>query len=327
MSTASLPSAPFAPDASLQHFAEMPVDFVRLRASTLAATGDPADNWFALMLWGAAWHQMPAGSLPDDDAALAYLAGLGRDIRAWKKHRAGALRGWVKHDDGRLYHPVVTEKVGAALDTSRKAKAAIRARWDKQNSSQGDQEPENKGNGSNGRNTGAGGGVLPGSDRNGSDLNGRDSGGARAPATPKKRPSKPSTRLPEDWTLPSEWRADTLKDHPLIDPDFEAKKFKNYWLGANKNATSPNWRAKWATWLGNAKPTPGYTPPRERTLLDGEAQPVWSTQEQQDLARCRAWQKSGFWNENQNGPPPDDPQTRVSSAVRKFLKIPTKETT
>ena len=63
-----------------------------------------------MLLWCASWHQLPAASLPDDDRVLANLAGYGRVVKEWQRVREGALRGWVKCDDGRLYHPVVAEK-------------------------------------------------------------------------------------------------------------------------------------------------------------------------------------------------------------------------
>src|SRR5262249_23249587 len=68
----------------------------------------------------ASWHQVPAASLPDDDRVLAQLAGYGRVIREWQKVRDGALRGWVKCSDGRLYHPVVAEKALAAWASRQK---------------------------------------------------------------------------------------------------------------------------------------------------------------------------------------------------------------
>ena len=45
---------------------------------------------------------------------LSQLAGYGRAIREWKGVRAGALHGFVKCEDGRLYHPVVAEKAKKA---------------------------------------------------------------------------------------------------------------------------------------------------------------------------------------------------------------------
>lgn len=106
------PMTPAAAD--LQDFAFMPLHVARLRDSDLAGEGDPAGCWYAVLLWCAAWHQLPAGSLPDNDAVLARLCGLGRDLRSFRKHRSDALRGFVRCSDGRLYHPVVAEQVIAA---------------------------------------------------------------------------------------------------------------------------------------------------------------------------------------------------------------------
>ncbi|SDV49222.1 DUF1376 domain-containing protein [Chitinasiproducens palmae] len=98
------------PDCDLRDFAFMPLDVVRLRDSDLSIHANGEEFRAAVLLWCASWHQMPAASLPDDDATLSSLAGYGRVQKEWKKVRAGALRGWVKCSDGRLYHPVVAEK-------------------------------------------------------------------------------------------------------------------------------------------------------------------------------------------------------------------------
>lgn len=99
------------PDADLQDFAFMPLHVARLRDSDLAAEEAPEACWYAVLLWSASWHQLPAGSLPDNDTVLMRLCGLGRDQRTWRKFRDGALRGFVICADGRLYHPVVAEQV------------------------------------------------------------------------------------------------------------------------------------------------------------------------------------------------------------------------
>lgn len=101
-------------DCNLRDFLFMPLDVARLRDSkgVTILTGD--EFRCSVLLWCAAWHQVPAASLPDDDIELAQIAGFGRVIRAWKKVREGALRGWVKCSDGRLYHPVVAEKANEA---------------------------------------------------------------------------------------------------------------------------------------------------------------------------------------------------------------------
>jgi len=109
-----LPSAPLTPpDCDLRDFKFLPLDVVRLRDSELASNETPEACWAAVLLWCASWHQVPAGSMPDDEmwiATQARYAIRGKIDKAWKGVRSGALRGWIKCSDGRLYHPVVAEK-------------------------------------------------------------------------------------------------------------------------------------------------------------------------------------------------------------------------
>jgi hypothetical protein len=97
-------------ECDLQDFPFMPLHVARLRDSDLAAEEEPEACWYAVLLWSAAWHQLPAASLPNNDTVLMRLCGLGRDTKTFKKYRAGALRGFVACSDGRLYHPVVAEQ-------------------------------------------------------------------------------------------------------------------------------------------------------------------------------------------------------------------------
>lgn len=109
--TDSLPAPPVPDDLDLRDCQWMPLDVVRLRDSDLAMVPDAEVFRVSVLSWCVSWHQTPAASLPDDDAALARLHGFGRDLKGWRKVRAaGGLRGWIKHSDGRLYHPVVAAK-------------------------------------------------------------------------------------------------------------------------------------------------------------------------------------------------------------------------
>jgi len=101
-------------DSDLRDFRFMPLDVVRLAQSDLVAFEEPAAVVAAILLWGAAWHGVPAGSLSNDDRALARAAGFGRGVSDWLLVKEGALRGFVECSDGRLYHPVVAEKVREA---------------------------------------------------------------------------------------------------------------------------------------------------------------------------------------------------------------------
>lgn len=121
--TEPLPAPPLPATVDLREFSYMPLDVARLRDSDLAALETAEAFRAAVLLWAAAWHQIPAGSLPDDDRILAKLAGFGRVLAEWRKVKDGAMRGFVKCSDGRLYHQVVAEK---ALDAWR---SRLEHRW------------------------------------------------------------------------------------------------------------------------------------------------------------------------------------------------------
>lgn len=113
-------------DCDLQDFQFMPLDVSRLRDSDLAADETPEACWAAVLLWSASWHQVPAASIPDNDVWIAKQAGYaqrGKIDKDWARVRTGALRGWIKCDDGRLYHPVVAEKAMEAW------RAKMAQRW------------------------------------------------------------------------------------------------------------------------------------------------------------------------------------------------------
>jgi hypothetical protein len=117
MEKANLPPPLVDPEVDLRDFVFMPLDVVRLRDSDLGVVCTDAEIRSALWLWCASWHQVPAASLPDDDRVLAHMAGFGRGddaLRRWSDVRDGALRGYVKCSDGRLYHSVIAEKAREA---------------------------------------------------------------------------------------------------------------------------------------------------------------------------------------------------------------------
>jgi hypothetical protein len=98
-------------DVDLTDFKFMPLEVARLRRSKawLICKRRPELAFYMLNLWTASWHERPAGSLEDDDDVLADAAMCPPE--RWPEVKADALRGWIKCSDGRLYHPVVAEKV------------------------------------------------------------------------------------------------------------------------------------------------------------------------------------------------------------------------
>lgn len=135
-------------DLDLRGLPYMPLDVLRLRDSDLATSATGEEFRAAVILWCAAWHQVPAASLPNDDRLLTKLAGFGRDVQAWKAVREQALHGFVECSDGRLYHGVIAEK---AIEASEKREAyrartskATAARHDKRNGQRNDERDEQR---------------------------------------------------------------------------------------------------------------------------------------------------------------------------------------
>lgn len=107
--------APLVPaEVDLTDFQYMELDVRLLRDSKFAAQPDAEAFRAGVLLWCAAWHQVPAASLPDNDLELSNLAGYGRIVKEWLKVREQALALFVRCSDGRLYHRVIAGKAVAA---------------------------------------------------------------------------------------------------------------------------------------------------------------------------------------------------------------------
>jgi hypothetical protein len=94
--------------------------------------------------------------LPADDVLIA--ARIGMSPKLFAKHRAILLRGWAGADDGRMYHPTITELVVAMLrkkDAEKTRKAEYRARM----SHGTDKGPTRDSGGSDATGTGTGTGT------------------------------------------------------------------------------------------------------------------------------------------------------------------------
>lgn len=75
---------------------------------------------------------------------------------------------------------------------------------------------------------------------------------AMPPAAPPARTAKRGSRLPDDWTLPDDWRQWALTNCPAsstADVDREALKFANFWQAkAGANACKLDWSKTWRNW-------------------------------------------------------------------------------
>lgn len=219
------PLPPVPPNADLRHFPSMPLNVIALLNSD---TWNMADGWqakAAVNLWVRAWHQVPAGSLPDNDSLLQSYA----HVPDWNHCRDIALRGFKKHADGRLYHQMLCSQVLAALARSEKASRAVKSRWNQEKNTNVSAEKYE-------RNT---------IDRRGEEKEKKE----RKKVDAHKRAS----RLPENW-IPSaadvsfaagrNLEGDSLRD--------EVAKFRNYWHAkAGRDSAKLDWPATWRTWVIN----------------------------------------------------------------------------
>lgn len=104
----------------------MPLQIEQLRKSKtwLRCRRQPELGFYLMNLWMRAWHEVPAGSIEDDDDILADAAMCSPE--AWERLRPILLHGWEALD-GRLYHKTVTELATEGFGKLRKNKQRTEA--------------------------------------------------------------------------------------------------------------------------------------------------------------------------------------------------------
>ncbi len=112
-----LPPAPYGEEVDLRRFASQPIDVQLMRNCEFTVLSSAEEFRAQIMLFCAAWHRIPAGSLPCDDKLLADCAKV--DQKTWKKIKIGSLSGFIQHADLRLYHPVLTATVKKSYSVMR----------------------------------------------------------------------------------------------------------------------------------------------------------------------------------------------------------------
>lgn len=99
----------------------MPLEIERLRKSKawLRCKRRPELAFYLVNLWMRAWHEVPAGSIEDDDDVLADAAMCSPE--QWEQVKGDVLAGW-KCNGGRLFHSTVTDIATVASSKLRKNK-------------------------------------------------------------------------------------------------------------------------------------------------------------------------------------------------------------
>lgn len=314
--------APLTPaDCDLQDFPFMPLHVARLRDSDLAAEEHPEACWYAVMLWAASWHQLPAGSLPDNETVLARLCGLGRDLKTFRKHRAGAMRGFVLCDDGRLYHPVVAEQALAAWESKKQQ------RW------RSECARIKKANQRNGTSTlpptyeafvAASSSVI-GADRpasvpgdktesppgQGVQETGTGTGTDITPLPPEgEKRRKPKRPVPNDFPsaeLIAEQQAKARAAGANLDVAAQAERFRNH--AEQNDRRCADWRAAWRNWIA------GAIERAPKTAVAALASRPAASADDRWRRWLREFRQNNHWPTDDAGPRPGHPACRVPPAL------------
>jgi len=245
----------------LRDFDFMPFFGDRLFKSDTWIMCDAEEKVAALRLWWAAWHQEPAGSLPDNDRLLADLAGYGVAVSAWTKVRPNAMRGWIECTDGRLYHPVVCEIAIDVWGKKRKKQSDNEADRARKRRKRGTLPADNIGNQENspadiGNNSG---GQTPGHPAENAlkekEKEKRKEEPPKPPegaegGKPKRDRKKPQTALPEDWVTPEDWCVAEQAKYPGLNVAIQNERFVNY--ARQKDWRMVDWRAAFRNWMSTA---------------------------------------------------------------------------
>lgn len=108
----------------------MPLDVARLRDSDLVAISSGEGFKAAVLLWAKSWWEIPAGSLLNNNRALARAVGVSE--KDFEKVREEALHGWILCSDGRFYHPVIVDFAEKAAKNRRNQSERANSRWAKE---------------------------------------------------------------------------------------------------------------------------------------------------------------------------------------------------
>ena len=256
----------------------MPLQIDRLRRSKawLRCKRNPEIAFYMVNLWMRSWHEIPAGSIEDDDDVLADAARCSPE--KWDELKDDILQGWERRN-GRVWHSTVTE-IATESETKlrrnkRRTEAARETLEQKRHSSvtkgadtaddhstetvtepvtaasvkppQGSASVTEPVTETVDAPTESVTDTVTGHEGKGREGNRREDKEAIAS---KAR----GTRLPADFILPDEWRQHAAsRGLPESRINHEAEQFRNHWLAdASSKGVKRDWAAAWRTWVGNA---------------------------------------------------------------------------
>jgi hypothetical protein len=256
-----LPEPFVPPDIDVRDLDGFMLNVERLLASELWALCSGDEFKAAMALWMRAWKQVPGGSLPDDERVLAVFSGAGR---TWPRLREMALRGFIKCNDGRLYHRVLCEEVKRAAERkkqymARREREADRLRKWRSKSPDISHETHGETQEETTRETRFEERFeerFVAEDTIRYDTVRKEEKKRSPIGDPKE---KRGTRLPHEFEVPPEWIEDGAEARsrhglPNISLALEAARFCSFWWAKpGASGTKKDWRQTWINWCLNAR--------------------------------------------------------------------------
>lgn len=258
MSNSPLPDPPY-PNTTKAGSLSLDIQVGRLMNSDTWVMMDPEIRPWWVMTFVVSWAQHPCGAFKNNPDLIA--AKLGCDLRFFEKHRDEILAGWELHSDGRLYHPVLSERVHGIVDwrkreAEKKEKARARLAEKRVREAERAALLESPANGNNDlpkMSPGTPQGVpeeSPGSPLYSLSLSSSSSSSSKDKETP---PSEGKRKTGSRFTLtqlPDDWREFCLETRDDLDPDGTFDEFRDYWISVpGQRGSKLDWKATWRNWV------------------------------------------------------------------------------
>ena len=255
-----------------------------------------------LLLIMECWSK--GGSVTDSDRALWRVV-RADSLEHWQTEIRPALEPFFQVGDGVWQHKRVSEELATARNQKEKQRQRTAAARKAREEKRGATEPVTESNTTSVTDTGT---KSPSPSP--SPI---DSFGDAKPPEPEP-PAKPKrgSRLPTGFTVPPDWIADghSAREKHRLPPanlELEAENFVAYWAAkSGKDATKLDWHATWLTWCRRSN-----APPRQRDGPNGHQTDFLDGEIRQWKHRMNGFNQSGFWLNEQWGPPPGQPGCQV----------------
>ena len=169
--------------------------------------------------------------LPDDDGELAVITKI--SPHKWKKF-SQKVRKFFIEKDGMLFHKRLEDELKKAAEISQKRAEAGKQKHNKTPSKTVANDPPIAQQLQ----------TQPQSQSHKKEV-------PPIEAPPKSTRKKPETPLPDNWTLPPDWKSWAEETYPHLDADKEGRMFHNHAMSKERKAR--DWKRAWMNWIEKAE--------------------------------------------------------------------------